>query len=79
MNPFTWVTPKRGGRARGVLQSLGGTAAHAFRIAVAPDLGRQDAPVALVDRITDGLADEMRAEREAAETVAFEQLRRPRT
>ena len=65
---------KGGGRARRVFESARGTAAHAFRIAVTPDLGRQDAPVPLVDRIADGLADEVRAEREAPETVAFEQL-----
>ncbi len=62
------------GRTRSVFEPARGTAAHAFRIAVTPDLGRQDAPVPLIDRIADGLADEVRAEREAPETLAFEQL-----
>ena len=66
-----------GGRgARGVLHPLRGPAAHALRVAVPPHLRRQDRPVARVDRVADGLPDEVRSERPAAETVLLEE--RPR-
>ena len=55
--------PRR--RARGVLHPLGRALPHALRLAVAPDLGRQDRAVARVDRVADGLADEVRADRPA--------------
>ena len=60
--------------ARRVLHPLGGARAHALRLAVAVDVGRQDRAVALVDAVADRLADEMRADRPHAETVRFEQL-----
>ena len=63
----------RGG-ARRVLHALGGARAHAFGIAVAVHLRRQDRAVALVDPVADGLADEVRAERPDAEAVPLEQL-----
>ena len=62
------------GRPGGVLHPLGGAAADALGVAVAPDLGRQDGAVALVDRVADGLADEVVADRPAAQAVALEQL-----
>jgi hypothetical protein len=65
---------ERRGGARRVLHPLGGARAHALRVAVAPHLGREDRLVAGVDRVADGLADEVRAERPAAEPVALEQL-----
>jgi hypothetical protein len=61
-------------RARGVLHPLGRAAAHALGVAVAPDLRRQHALVAGVDRIAHRLADEVGAQRPAAQSVAFEQL-----
>ena len=48
--------------------------AHALRIAVAPDVGRQDRLVALVDPVAHGLADEVVADRPALQPVALEQL-----
>ena len=62
----------RGG-AGGVLHLLGGALAHAFGVAVAPDLGREHGLVAGVDRVADGLADEVVADRPAAQPVALEQ------
>jgi hypothetical protein len=72
VKPFTWVTPSR--RARRVLHTFSGASADARRLAVAPDLGRQDAAVAEVDRIAYGLANEVGAERLAGEPVALETL-----
>jgi hypothetical protein len=62
------------GGARGVLHPLGGPATDALRLAVAPHLGGEDRPVARVDRIAHGLADEVRAEGPASEAVPAEQL-----
>ena len=63
----------RGGPRR-VLHLLGGPLPDALRVAVAPDVLGQDALVARVDRVADGLADEVRADRPAVEPVALEQL-----
>ncbi len=77
VKPLTCVTPSCGRGARGVLHPLGGALPHAFRVAVAADLGRQDRAVALVDPVADRLADEVRADRPHAEAVALEQLAAP--
>src|SRR5262245_19661599 len=45
---------------------------HALGLAVAPDLGREDGLVALVDAVAHGLADEVRRDREAPEAVVLE-------
>ncbi len=45
--------------ARGLFHFLSGTLADTFRIAVAPDIGGEDGLVALVDQVTDRLADEV--------------------
>src|SRR6266516_2821024 len=66
--------PKPSGGARRVLHPLRGALPHALRVAVAPDLGRQDRLVARVDRVADGLADEVGADREAVQVVALEHL-----
>ena len=58
---------------RGVHHPLGRPLPHAFGLAVAPDLGREHRPVAVVDRVADGLADEVLADRPAAQPVALEQ------
>ena len=65
---------ERGRGAGRVLQALGGALPDALGLAVAPDLGRKDRLVARVDRVADGLPDEVRAERPAAEPVALEEL-----
>ena len=74
VKPFTCLTPNLRRRPRRVLHPLGRALPDALRIAVAPDLRRQDPAVALVDRVADRLADEMRAEREAVQVVALEHL-----
>ena len=48
------------------------TLADAFRIAVAPDVGGEDALVTFVDIIAGGLADEVRGDRPAAEVVLLQ-------
>ena len=48
--------------------------ADAFRIAVAPDVGGQDALVAFVDVVAGGLADEVRRDRPAAEVVLLQEF-----
>jgi hypothetical protein len=63
-----------GGRAGRVLHAIGRAPADALGLAVAPDVGREDRAVPLVDRVADGLADEMRPDREALEPVPPEQL-----
>ena len=62
---------RRGTRRVG--EPLGGALPHALGLTVAPDLGREDRAVALVDRVADRLADEMRAQRPAAEARLLEQ------
>ena len=69
MKPVTVFTPKLGGGPRGVLHLPRGALAHAFRIAVAPDVRRQDRLVALVDQVADGLADQVVADGEALQAV----------
>jgi hypothetical protein len=64
---------QRGG-PRGVLHPFGRTLPDAVRIAVPPDLRRQDRAMPCVDRIADGLADEVRAQGEAVQVVALEHL-----
>ena len=68
------VDAEPGGGAGGVLELVGGAPADALGVAVAPDVGRHDALVAGVDRVADGLADEVVADRQDAEAVALEQL-----
>lgn len=58
--------------ACGGLHRLGGALADALRIAVAPDLRGEDGLVALVDRIADGLADEVIGNGVAAQAVLLE-------
>ena len=54
---------------------LGASAlADAFRIAVAPDVGGQDALVAFVDVVAGGLADEVGGDRPATEIVLREEF-----
>src|SRR4051812_39822864 len=58
------------GRTRRVLHPLRRALAHSLRIAVAPDVGRQDPVMALVDRVAYGLTGEVRADREDLQVVA---------
>ena len=74
VKPFTWVTPSRAAARARVLHPLGGALPDALGIAVAPDLGREDRLVPCVDRVADGLADEVGADREAVQVVALEHL-----
>ena len=74
VKPFTCVTPKAAAaRAVSFIRSAA-RCLDAVRVAVAPDLGREDRLVARVDRVADRLADEVRAEREAAEVVRSSML-----
>ena len=74
VKPFTWVTPSlAAARAVSFIRSAA-RCLDARRVAVAPDLWRQDPLVARVDRVAHRLADEMRAEREAVQMVALEHL-----
>ena len=68
------VDAELGRGAGGVLHRLRGPLPHPFGIAVPPDLFRQHALVALVDRIAHRLPHEVVADRPAAEVVALEQL-----
>ncbi len=61
------------GRAGRVLHSLCRALSHAVLRAVAPDVRREDRLVARIDAIAYGLADEVCAERPAAEPVLFEE------
>src|SRR3954454_3984138 len=63
----------RGGAGR-VLHPLGGAQPHALGLAVSPDLGRQHAAVAVVDRVAYRLTDEVVAYRPALQPVALEEL-----
>ncbi len=74
VNPLTTVDAERRGRAGRVLHPLRRALSHPLGVAVAPDLGRQDPLVPCVDRVADRLADEVRADRPAAEPVPLEQL-----
>src|SRR6476469_3565838 len=65
VKPFTCWTPNLAA-ARALPDAL--------RIAVAPDVRRQDPAVAVVDLVADRLPDEVRAEREAVQVVALEDL-----
>ena len=61
---------ERGRGAGGVGHLRGRPAPDAFGLAVAPDAGRQDAPMALVDRVVaHGLADQVVGDRPAAQPV----------
>ena len=51
----------------------GGALAHAFRLAIAPDVGWQNSLVPFVDQIADRLADEMAGNGVAGEAVFGEQ------
>ena len=65
---------KRAGGLCGERHLFSGAAADAFRFAIAPDIGREDGFVAGIDRITDGLADEVARDREAGEAVVGEEF-----
>jgi hypothetical protein len=63
-------------RARGLGRGdhlLGGPLAHALGVAVAPDVGRQDGLVALVDVVADRLADEVAGDGVAGQAVVLEE------
>ena len=67
-----------GGRPRGVLHLLGGPLAHALGLAVAPDAGRQDALVPLVDRVVaDRLADQVVGDGVDVQVVLRQRLQLP--
>src|SRR3954451_22394508 len=68
------LNPELRRRAGGVLHPLGRALPDALGIAVAPHLGREDALVALVDRIADRLAHQVVADGVALESVALEEL-----
>ena len=51
--------------ARGQFQLFGGTLPDPFRVAVAPDLRRQDSLMPLIDVVTDGLSDQMIGDRKS--------------
>jgi hypothetical protein len=53
---------------------LGRAPAHALRIAVTPNFGRQDRLVPLVDQVADRLANEMVRHGEAGQAVVGEQF-----
>ena len=74
VNPFTWVTPNAAA-ARAVSATRCGRALpDALGVPVAPDLRREDRLVAPVDRVADGLADEVAGDRLADEALRLEQL-----
>jgi len=54
-------------------QPLGGPLSHAFRVAVAPDRGRQDRLMARLDVVADGLADQVAGHGDALEAVLGEE------
>ena len=75
VNPDTVVTPNFAAARAVSLHALGGALPHALRVAVAPDLGRQDALVAGVDReVAHALPDQVVADHVALQAVAVEQL-----
>ena len=74
VKPVTTSTPSCAAARAVSFIALGGAPPHPLGIAVAPDLRREHALVALVDRIAHALADEVVADRPAAEPVALEQL-----
>jgi len=65
---------ERAGRLAGPDHLLRGPAPNALGIAIAPDFGRQDRPVALVDEVAHGLADEMIGDGVAGQLVIRQQL-----
>ncbi|MFT3787570.1 MAG: hypothetical protein QM770_15625 [Tepidisphaeraceae bacterium] len=65
---------EQAGGLRGVDHLLRCAFADAFGIAIAPDVGRQDALVTLVDVVADRLPDEVRADRDAGQAVVLEQF-----
>ena len=75
MKPLTTLDAEFLGGAGGVRHFLGGTAAHAFGIAIAPQTRGQNALVALVDdRVADTLPNKMVADGEALQTVLVEDV-----
>jgi hypothetical protein len=60
--------------AGGVLKALGGALAYAVGVAVTPHLVGEDRPVARIDRVAHRLADEVGADRPAAQAVAVQQF-----
>src|SRR5215204_1656616 len=69
--------PKAGRGPGSVHDLLGGTPAHAFRVAVAPHVGRKRRPVAGVYGVADRLADQVGAYGPAVQAVAAEYLPAP--
>jgi hypothetical protein len=58
----------------GVDHLAGGALADALRLAVAPDIRRQDGLVAGVDVVADGLADQVAGDGKAAQAVSIENV-----
>ena len=71
--PVHLLDAERGRGARRVRHPLGRALPDALGVAVAVDLRGEDAAVPVVDRVADGLADEVRAERPDAEAVLLQQ------
>ena len=57
----------------GLLHLLGRTLAHAFRVPVPPDMGRQDRLVAGIDQVADRLTGEMVADGKHLQSVLVQQ------
>jgi hypothetical protein len=60
--------------ACGVLDLVGGALADALGVAVAPDVWRDDALMPRIDRVTDGLPDQVVADGKRLETMPLKQL-----
>ena len=65
---------KRAGGLCGERHFLRSAATDALGLAIAPDIGRENGFVADVDRVTNGLADEVARDREAGETMVGEEF-----
>ena len=74
VKPLTTCEAQLLGRPGGVFHFLGGPGVHAGRIAVAPDVRRQDRLVPRIDRIQHGLADQVIAERKHLQAVPGQRL-----
>ena len=75
VKPLTCFTPSSFAARAVFIDLLGGTPPDPFRVAVAPEPRRQDALVAVVDRIVaHALADEVRADGEALQVVLLQQV-----
>ena len=78
VKPLTTLDAQLLGGPGRVLQLLGRPRVDAGRLAVAPDVRRQDRLVPLVDDVQHGLADQVVADREHLQVVLVEQSRRLR-